>query len=241
MPLLNQRDYNCKDEELPVICTYADFSFKRDQADFAAYSPKFNPDYVAAFEAKIASVSEMIMPKSETLDRKNITTRLYTTMEGLVDPINRVSGYIKLAKLKVTASDFGLTQLRKDLATKNAEGAINSLRTVRSNLTRNEAVLAEQGLTPELMNLFTEASVSINADNQKQYEILSNRKNIVQNNLGLFNELYGQLTEILNVGKILYKATDAVKTQEYTFIRLMKQVRIIAKKQATATPEVITA
>ena len=243
MALLNLRDYNCKDEELPVICTYAVFSFKRDLADFTAFSPKFNPDYVAAFEAKIASASEIIMPRSETLDRKNITTRLYTTMEGLVDPINRVSGYLKLAQavLSVSPADFGLTQLRKGISTKNAEGVISSLRTVSNNLKRHEAILTEQGLTPELSNRFTEASVSIANDNQKQYEILSNRKNIVQNNLGLFNEIYGQLTEVLGVGKILYKATDAVKTQEYTFSSLLKQVRNVAKKQAAATPEVITA
>jgi len=237
-----QRDYNCKDEELPVICKYAVFSFNRDLADFTAFSPKFNLDYVAAFEAKIASVSEVIMPRSETLDRKNITIRLYKTMDGLTDPINRLSGYLKLAQasLTVTAADFGLTLLRKNISTKNAEGVISSLRTVSNNLTRHEAILTEQGLTPELSNRFTEALASISADNQKQYEILSNRKNIVQNNTGLFNELYGQLTEILNVGKIIYKATNTVKTQEYTFTGLLKQVRILAKKEAAATPEVIT-
>ena len=69
---------------------------------------------------------------------------------------------------------------------------------------------------------------------------MSNRKAIVQNNLGLFNSLYEQLTELLRVGKILYKATDAVKAQEYTFTSLLKQVRITAKKEAAATPEVIT-
>lgn len=243
MVSINMRDYNCKDEELPVICNYAVFSFKRDLADFTAFSPKFNLDYVAAFEEKNVAVSEVIMPRSETLDRKNITVRLYTTMDGLTDPINRVSGYLKLANasLTVTAADFGLTLLRKNISTKNAEGVISSLRTVSNNLKRHEAILTEQGLTPELSNRFTEALTAIAADNQKQYEILSNRKNIVQNNIGLFNELYGQLTEILNVGKILYKTTDAVKTQEYTFSSLLKQVRIVAKKEAAATPAVIPA
>jgi len=36
------RNYNCKDEELPVICRFAAFSLKRDIADFTAFSPKFN-------------------------------------------------------------------------------------------------------------------------------------------------------------------------------------------------------
>ena len=213
MNATNQRSYNCKDEELPVICKFAVFSLKRDLADFKAFSPKFNDVYVTGFETKIASVSEVVMPGSETLELKNITARLYATMDGLVDPINRVSGYLKLAQagLKTTTADFGLTELRKNIKAKNAEGAINNLRTVSNNLTKNAALLAAQGLTPELTSLFTTSSTSIAADNQKQYEILSHRKNIVQNNLGLFNGLYEQLTEVLRVGKILYKASDALK------------------------------
>ena len=43
--------------------------------------------------------------------------------------------------------------------------------------------------------------------------------------MGLFNELYDQLTDILTAGKILYKATDPAKSQEYTFEDLKKRVR----------------
>jgi hypothetical protein len=243
MKTLNQRAYNCKDEELPVICNYAVFSLKRDLADFTGFSPKFNEEYVTAFETKIASVSEVIMPRSETLDLKNITARLYATMDGLIDPINRVSGYLKLAEpgIKISAADFGLTQLRKSINTKNAEGVISNIRTVSTNLTKNVTLLAAQGLSPELAGRFTEAATSIAADNQKQYEITSNRRNIVQNNLGLFNSLNEQLTEILRVGKILYKATDAVKAQEYTFAAMKKKVSNPAKQAEVTTPVTATA
>ncbi len=42
----SNRSYGCKDEELPVICGYAAFSMKRDLADFTAYSPKFDEEYI---------------------------------------------------------------------------------------------------------------------------------------------------------------------------------------------------
>ena len=147
MTTTKQRSYNCKDEELPVICKFAVFSLKRDLADFKAFSPKFNDVYVTGFETKIASVSEVVMPGSETLELKNITARLYATMDGLVDPINRISGYLKLAQpgLKITATDFGLTQLRKGIYAKNAEGVINNLRTVSNNLTKNASLLGCTG------------------------------------------------------------------------------------------------
>jgi len=181
------------------------------------------------------------MPRSETLDLKNITARLYATMDGLINPINRVTGYLKLAKggVNITAADFGLAQLRKSISTKNAEGVLSSLRTVSTNLGKHAAILGAQGLTPELTSRFTDAGISIAADNQKQYEITKNRANIVQNNMGLLNSLYEQLKEILNIGKILYKNSDAVKLQEYTLTSLLKQVRIISK-QAAAPSSVTT-
>ena len=118
----NQRLYNCKDEELPVICGFAAFSLKRDLADFTSYSPKFTAAYVSDFETQTASVTEVIMPKSETLELKKITSRLYVAMNGLTDPINRVAGYLNMAKdtLPVSEADFGLTLLRKNLRTNNA-------------------------------------------------------------------------------------------------------------------------
>lgn len=57
---------------------------------------------------------------------------------------------------------------------------------------------------------------------------------IVQENTGLLNGLFEQLTEIFNVGKILFKATDPVKLKEYTFSELLKQVR---RKDKASTPD----
>lgn len=71
---------------------------------------------------------------------------------------------------------------------------------------------------------------AILADNRKtKYEIVSSRKVLVQNNLGLLNDLYDQLTEICKIGKILFKQTDKAKLKDYTFSYLMKQVRRVEK------------
>lgn len=40
------RDYNCKDEELTVICKFSVFNVKRDLDNFTTYSPKFDLLYV---------------------------------------------------------------------------------------------------------------------------------------------------------------------------------------------------
>lgn len=105
------RKSNCKDEELPVICKFASFSLKRDLSDFSSYSPRFNEAYVGSFETRITEVTELVEPKSETVQLKTITERLYGNMDGLINPINRLTGYINLAheSLRVSPADFGLT------------------------------------------------------------------------------------------------------------------------------------
>lgn len=232
------RKYNCKDEELIPICKYAAFSLKRDLNDFTAYSPKINDAYVAAFEEKIGEVSEVLNPKIETIMLKSITAELYEAMTGLIDPINKVGGYLKLAgaSVPVSAKDFGLPMLRKKANAKDAEGVVQGCKLVHANLLHYKAQLAEQGLTDVLIAVFETTAATVAEKNQKQYEIISSRKNIVQNNLNLFNELFLQLSEICEIGKILYKGKDALKLREYTFTELKKNVRTVAK--ATKEEEV---
>lgn len=237
MTTLISRDYNCKDEELPVICKFAAFSLKRDLADFTAFSPKFDVQYVTDFESMITQAEAVIAPESETLELKTLTERMYSAMDGLIDAVNRVNGYIVLAQpaLAITAAGFGLSNLRKGLNKKDPESVLNSVHTVSQNLVKYKTQLTAQGLTDELCTRFTTAATLIAETKQTRYEIVVRRKNIVQDNVTLFNSMFARITEILKVGKILYKASNAVKTQEYTFDELKKQVR--RSQTAPANPD----
>ena len=105
-------------------------------------------------------------------------------------------------------------------------------------------VLAKQGLKDELVDRFTGDAIQIAADKQNQYEMLSNRKNLVQTNHSLLNELFDQLNEILSTGKTLYKKVDLAKQKGYTFNELKKRVRKTSKpdngtaSEPTSEPEV---
>jgi hypothetical protein len=237
------RLYNCKDEELVPISRFVLFSLKRDQVDFFSYSANFKPEYVTALEAKITEVSDLMEPASELLARKLITDRLYTTMTGLITPINRLSGYVTLAQktLGVTPADFGITGLRKSITNGDAEGVAKNLHLIISNITTYKVMLMQQGLTEDLMNELSASATSIAADKQQQYEITISRKNIIQNNAALLNGLYEQMSEIMTIGKILYKNTDKVKLSEYTFADLLKKVRVVSKKDDTKPVETVSA
>jgi hypothetical protein len=227
------RNYRCKNEELPVICEHVSFSLKRDSVIFSGYASRFNESYVADFDGKIVAVNKLVNPTLGTADLKITTTRLYATMDGLQDPAKRLVGYLKLAKNRVLISpaDFGLTELRNKLRAKDAEGVLHNLPLVIANIGKFKEPLTAEGLTDDIETQLANAIVSIAQDNERQYEILSGRKALVQDNKEVFNSLGAQLAEICEVGKILFKATNPERAQEYTFAYLLKKVRVGSRKK----------
>ena len=221
------RKYKCKDSDLPVICNIAADSLESDLADFSAYSPKFSQTRLIDFRTYIEKVFEIVLPQAEIQLQKVITERMNGTLDSMTDAANRLSGYIKFSHTDHT--DFGITLLRKAINDGDAEGGIKSLQTVIVNIANFKEALVQQGLTEELISVFATAREALKVDKAEQTKIFNNRKRIVQNNLGLLNGLFDQLNEILIAGKILYKATDPAKLQEYTFEDLKKRVRRASK------------
>lgn len=105
------------------------------------------------------------------------------------------------------------------------------MHTVDGNITKYKDELVAKGLNEELVVKFSEAKALLSEDKNKRYKLVSNRTAIVQNNLGLLNDLNVQMAEICRIGKILYKQTDKAKLKDYTFTQMMKQVRRIDKPE----------
>jgi hypothetical protein len=222
-----ERSYNCKDEELPVICRNALICMKRDLTDFIAFSPVFSEAYVADFEEKINLVDELVCPKIEVSELKQITRRLYETMDSLIDPIAKIRGYLLLAKktIGVSAKDFGLALLSRKISDRNAEGTRLNLLLVVEYLEKYRVQLHAFGFSDSIIDQFNEAASSIMEDNQIQFNIINNRKAIVQMNMPVLNNLYTQLMDVLTVGKLLYKNVNNFKNKEYSFCTQRKNAK----------------
>jgi len=231
-----QRNYSCKDEELPLLGGFTVSSMTRDLSDFTTYSPHFTQEFVKNFEAAIATANEVIQPKSELMKQKEITTRIFNTLTILFDSCNRLRGYLKLANgsLNSTPAKFGITLMKKQISRKDTEGVIQSLKLINDNIAMNKEVLMAQGLNDELIAVFVNAEKSLDDDKRKQVKMISDRKGIILNNISLFNGLYAELCNIMTVGKILYRTTNSAKLQDYTFSDLKKRVR-----RATNTAPVV--
>lgn len=226
--------FNCKNEELPVIGRFVLSNLKIDLPAFTAFSPEINQEYVAEFEAHTVRAENLVSTKSKMTEVKASTMRLYSTMESITDPLNRLAGYINMAKLPITLTAFGITGARRKITSKDAEGLMHQLQAVSTNIEKNKEILLKKGLTEEAAKFFIDVRTQIAADNLLQYEVVENRKQLVQQNKQVLNELYKKIAEVCNIGKILFKNVDAVKLKQYTFSQLIKRVRVVPLKQTEA-------
>jgi hypothetical protein len=224
------KTYNCKNEELPVIARFLLFSLKRDLAEFAAFAPRFNEEYVTAFESKIMAVTEVMNPRTETVELKMVTERLYNAMDALLDPVARVKIYVAMSgsEIPVSVNDFGLPSLRLKIKSRDSEGVLACLKTVNSYIATFKLALMAQGLSEELIELFKNSASIIRSNNQLQYEIASGRKKLAENNMLLFNDLFQCISEVCSAGKIIYRK-NLNTAKEYTFTELKKHVRTVFK------------
>jgi hypothetical protein len=221
------RSFDCKSEELPIVCRFCASSLSRDLADFTTFSPVFDAPYLASFKARIEAVQELVQPQSETIELKVLTQHIYHTLDDLISPINHLGGYLQLTgkEIPISSADFGLVSLRKSVRVRDVENVLKQLHIVGENIHKYKTALMVKGLTEALIAKFTEVAIPLTANKEKKYLMVSNRAVIVQNNRGLLNELGDQLAEICRIGKILYGQTDKAKLKDYTFAQIMKQIK----------------
>lgn len=220
-------------EELPVLAEMVARSLERDLADFSAYSPDFNAAYLEAFKAKISAVEELIHPKSMLAEQKVITERLYANIERLRDPLNRLEGYVKRTKdqLTMAVKDFGIVALRRILGKKDVEGLLDGLKVLLQNIEANLAALKSKGFTEEAFGLLENLSKEIKTDSLDQQSKINARRQLIADNAKTLNELFDQIRDVLQTGKILYKLSQPLRLEDYTLSKLRKNIRSERKKK----------
>lgn len=230
-----QRTFNCRNEELVPIAKFTSFSLKRDLNDFSQVYTNVNSDYIAATDALIAEVENLLEPQVEMLAKKQVTKALDESLNDLATQINFLATYLKMSHkvLKLTATDFGISQIRRTIHKADFEAVFENLKIVFAHTKDHSDVLQANGMSTDFVTKLETLYAKIAADRQTQFELLSNRKNIVQNNMHKLNELYNRIVEIHLIGKSIYSKTNAVKLDDYTFVKLHGLVRQKAKAEKT--------
>lgn len=223
---MEEKRFNCKMEDVPVITGFVLTSMENDKVDFLAFSPTFADPFMDNVRAKRIECIELVKSKDVVKQQKAITHQISVKLGELRVSLNPIEGYLKLANgsLDIQLADFGLNDLRKDISKENVEGVISESQSFVTNLKRNEAVLQAIGLKTEMITGLTNQVTEIALLNQQQNDLKNKRSRVANDNIKEFNDLWGMFTSILNAGRAMYRGVSDVKLKEYTLSSLLKRV-----------------
>lgn len=232
----------CRIEELTFLAVFILVSFKRDKADFMAFSPDYNDPFADNCQETINIVEELVAPKKITGEMKMYTKQLAALFTHCRNILNKIERYLDKAsqnKLTLTMApgDFGIKAVRDEVNVKNDEGVVKLLRVLQQNLNANVAALETKGYTAdvqaELKNLIKDLNDTSIAQTLKKNE----RAEVVKNNMGQLNKLWLILDDLMKTGKAIYKEKDKSKLKDYTYSELIKNVQLKRKQEDNTDDE----
>lgn len=226
-------NFNLRIEEIPVLGGFIKNSFVRDQADFLAYSPDFNPAYLKNYLKKLEAVESLVNPIKLTRELSMITERIYSNLIALRPLLNRLEGYINrsAATLTIAPKDFGIKEVRAKITSRNVEATLNNLKILLENVDNNFQALKAKGYSEAARKEIAALQKAIKDDNLAQNVKLDERESHVRTNIVVFNDLWDQMTDIMDTGKRIYKSVDAVRAKDYTLTSLKKRLSQEGKRK----------
>lgn len=224
-----------KIEEIPVVVKFVYNSYDRDKDDFFNFSETvFTPAHRAALLAKINEVEGLTGLLAYWAQSGRITKDLYAAVEGLRPQINKLEGYVILAKdkLSIDVKNFGIGELRKALKKKNVEGVVNKIDLVMGNVNaeNNEAELTAKGFKPALKTAILEIRNRIRGLNEQQQLKKTEMKEAIKENWDVIGELWDMAMEVMVAGKAMYRVENKVRVKDYTPYQLKKKVSLERKR-----------
>jgi hypothetical protein len=233
---MEEKKFNCKMEDVPVITGFVLESFERDKADFLKYSPIFADPFVTNVRTQQMVCYEIVKSGDVLKLQKVVKKQLEAKLGDFRLGLNQAEGYLKLTdgSLDIQVADFGLKTLRTAISDENVEKIISEGRSLIVKLKRNETALKAKGMTPEMLTGLTSLVTEIEELNTSHNTKKNERSRAADDSIKSFNELWNITGTILDAGRALYRGADEVKLREYTLANLLKRVH---NSQSTSTDE----
>lgn len=213
-------------EEVPVLAGFVIESLRQDLTDFQANFPDYTLAKVDALALKRNYCLELERSNSLIQQLKNATAKLVEKELALRPALNKLEGYVKRTSegLDIAADGFGIRAVRENISRGNDEGIIGGMKTLLTNITRNQTVLEAKGLKPEFVNELAAATAEIDALNNEQNRLENERNKTTSANIKDYNELWDMATAVCSDARAIYKGVDEVKLKKYSLSALLKRV-----------------
>lgn len=213
--------------EIPTIVQFTLDALSLYFDDFAAYKPsKYTAAYISTLEAKQNEVIQIVNPVVLTAELKLITFNLVKNLEALRMTMNLLEGYVVDASgLTVRVEDFGIKSVRKKISSGDVEGLDGVLSILLNNITNNMAALEAADYTSAKKTELENLKLSIFNGNAAQKRKLSERSELVKNNMDLINNVLADIKSIWTDGKLLYRLPNKERAKLFTNAHIIRNIR----------------
>lgn len=234
---MEEKKFNCKAEDVPVLASFALKSYETDSDKFEVYSPVFTSQFIESVRKQQADCYELTKSTDVLKLQKMVTLKIGEKANDLRLKLNQLEGYLKLSEseLDIQLRDFGLARIRTAISKSAVERIISDTRTLIAVIKRNEAVLVAKGLKREMMTALVADIQEIEELNTHQNDKKNERSRVAKDNIKVFNELWDSLIIILSAGRAIFRGVDEVKLKEYTLAALLKRVHAESGSSAKTT------
>lgn len=229
----SKRKFNSRNEEVPVASNFVVNSLERDLNDFSIYKG-IDSIYVKDFRDKIAAVRMVVLPVTLTARGAAVSQRMLTNMLGMRTDLDTLENFLRNVgdeNLTVPVKSFGVSEARSAINNQDAERLDNALQGLISNVKNNMVALKAAGYTDADLAALERERSEIFDDNSVQRSIDSERAQLVNDNLGLLNDLYTNYAiRICKLGRNHYKTRNPSKLNDYSYSYLIRTMRNDASK-----------
>jgi len=239
---MEEKKYNCKAEDVPVIAGFALKSLETDWDLFVAYSPVFTSQFVENVKAQQADCYSLIKSTDILNLQKVATKKISDKSNDLRLTLNPLEGYLKMAAkdLDILLGDSGLAKIRTAISKGYVETLLSEGRTLITVLKRNEAALVAKGMKPELLDALASQILEIEELNTHQNGKKNERSRVAKINIKVFNELWVSINVIFSAGRAIFRGVDEVKLKEYTMSHVLKRVHSLNSSSTKPTDTTTT-
>lgn len=213
------KGFTLKVEEYVPAATFLKTSFVRDREELSSRFSEFTPDYLAGFETQLAKVTGLEQTLTLTEEQKGLTASLYEASSIVNKDLNFLSFYFERAGLDKAI----VTAVKKDLTSRNVEGASLKLVGLIQFITEKSALLESKGMNAGFPAELDAARVNLTTKNELQNKVMDIKKQLYKDNKVEYDKLYEYISVIAKAGKIMYDGMS--KKDEYTVTKLISRMR----------------
>ena len=198
-------------------------SFERDQGELSVRFKDFTSVFLADFIAKIDKVKTLESAIIMTDDQKKATADLYSAADDLNNEFNFLVYYFKKLKFDTAV----LSAVKKDLNSRNIEGAVAKIEDVIQLITVHQTELEDKGMAAGFVQDLSTRRDYLEAKNVLQNKYKNDIATLYKDNKVEYDALYDYIKDIADAGKRLYAGQK--KAKEYTVSSLIKRMRVVKK------------